>query len=282
MGGDPPHVFRGAGVDQGDRSTYRPQSQHGAARVAFGRAAALSAAAAAVEARPVPGGDPPAAALRCAPAGQADPRAAGGAGLRGRQVDPRRLLARGATALPAPAHLPAHLVPARCALPVRSLAAVARGPGWERPDAARLCRCWLSALLARRRGHVGLLEGGARPFVRDRRLSGEAGCAAGDAGLGPRGRAACGRRAADGAVRRFLRRAPGRLALPRAQGPAVEGRGRAAAGLPGDELRAGPRVRRRARLPGAARPLVSRARQPPLPPHAALPSGRPAGPRRFR
>src|SRR5207245_7911671 len=93
-------------------------------------------------------------------------------------------------ALPASAHLPADEVPARCVLPVRSLAAVARDPGRQRPDAARLRRRWLPALLARRRRHARLLEGGARPPVWDRRLPGEAGRAAGDAGLGSRGGAA--------------------------------------------------------------------------------------------
>src|SRR5262249_8045164 len=58
---------------------------------------------------------------------------------------------------------------------------------------------------------------------------------------------------------------------------AVERGGRAAAGLSGDELRAGALVRGRARLPRAARPLVRRARQRSLSPHAALPPARSAG-----
>ena len=69
------------------------------------------------------------------------------------------------------------------------------------------------------------------------------GGAAGDARLGPRGRAARRRGPPDRALGRLLRRARDRLALPRGRRPAVEGRGRAAAGLPGDELRARPLVR---------------------------------------
>ena len=53
-----------------------------------------------------------------------------------------------------------------------------------------------------------------------------------------------------------LRAAAGRLVLLRAGGSAGEGCGRAAAGLPGDELRARPAVREPARLPVAARRVV--------------------------
>jgi hypothetical protein len=66
-----------------------------------------------------------------------------------------------------------------------------------------------------------------------------AGRAAGDARLGARGRAARRRRPPDRPVRRRLRRAAGRLALPRAARSAVEGRRRAAAGLPGRSFEPG-------------------------------------------
>jgi hypothetical protein len=111
-------------------------------------------------------------------------------------------------------------------------------PGRLRADATRLRRDRLFAVLARRRRLARVLEGGARPFVRHRCVPGEAGRAAGDAGLGSRGGAARRRRPPDRRVRVLLRSARGRLALPRGQGPAVEGRRRAAAGLRRDELRA--------------------------------------------
>ena len=53
-----------------------------------------------------------------------------------------------------------------------------------------------------------------------------------------------------------LRAAAGRLAVLRAGRSAGQGRGRAAAGLRGDQLRTRPRVRQRARLPAPARRLV--------------------------
>ena len=57
---------------------------------------------------------------------------------------------------------------------------------------------------------------------------------------------------------------------------AGQGRRRAPAGLHGAQLRAGPRVRERARLPAPARRLVRRARQPADAQDAALPPDRPA------
>jgi len=70
-------------------------------------------------------------------------------------------------------------------------------PVGERADAARLRRRRLPALLPRRCRRVGVLEGGARPAVRDRPLPRPARRPAGDAGLGPRGGAARRRRPAD-------------------------------------------------------------------------------------
>src|SRR6266545_6594221 len=110
--------------------------------------------------------------------------------------------------------------------------------------------------------------------LRDRPLPRPARRPARDARLGPRGRAARGRRPADRSLRRLPRRAAARLALPRAARSGGEGRRRAPAGLFGDELRAGPPLPRPARLPRAARPLVLGARQRPLPPHAPLPPAR--------
>ena len=166
----------------------------------------------------------------------------GGAGLRGRQDDPRRLPARGAAAVSAAAaHFSAHLVPAGRAVPVRSV-------GAERARSR-------SARGQTRRGYVvvGCLpysRAGAGTLVFSKeapdllygigRCLAQAGRAAGDAGLGPRGRAARRRRPSDRPVRCLLRPARRRLAVPRAARPAVEGRRRAAAGVRGDELRAGP------------------------------------------
>ena len=216
---------------------------------------------------------------RAASARQADPRAARRARLRGRQDDPGRLSARGAAVVSAAAaHLPAHLVSAGGALPVRPLGAVAGDPGRAAVRRGAATSSWAvcptrapaPARSCSRRRRPTCLYGigrclerlGALPetLVWDREGALHAGG---------------GRPTEPFAA--FLRPARRRLALPRAAGSAVEGRGRAAAGLPGDELRARPRVRQRARLPGAARPLVRRARQRPLPPHAALPARRPAG-----
>jgi hypothetical protein len=149
-----------------------------------------------------------------------------------------------------------HLVSAGGALPVRPLGAEPGDPRRRRPDRARLRRRRLPALLACRLRDAGVLEGGARSAVRDRSLPRPAGRAAGDAGLGPRGRAARRRRPPGRAVGGVLRSARRRLAVPRGEGSAIEGCGRAAAGLRGDELRARSELRQRARLPAAARPLV--------------------------
>ena len=74
--------------------------------------------------------------------------------------------------------------------------------------------------------------------------------------VGPRGLPARRRRAPDRRLCRLLRPAAGRLALLRARRRAGEGLRRAPAGLYGDQLRAGPAVRERARLPAPARRLV--------------------------
>ena len=60
----------------------------------------------------------------------------------------------------------------------------------------------------------------------------------------------------------LLRAAAGRLVLLRARRSAGEGRRRAPAGLSGDQLRAGPAVRQRARLPAAARRVVREGERP--------------------
>ena len=63
----------------------------------------------------------------------------------------------------------------------------------------------------------------------------------------------------------------------RARGPAGQGRGRAAAGLCGDELRAGATIRQPARLPRPARRLVSQGQRAHAQ-DAARPAGGQAGP----
>ena len=112
-------------------------------------------------------------------------------------------------------------------------------------------------------------------------LAGIAGClerlggAAADVGLGSPGRHPRPRRAPDGRVRRLLRAAEGRVAVLRAGRSAGQGRGRAPAGLRGDQLRARPRVRQRARLPGPARRLVREGQRAPAQDAARAPD-RPA------
>src|SRR5205814_6801274 len=133
-------------------------------------------AAAAVEAGSVPRRGASAAAQRSAAAGQAGAGAARGAGLRGLEDDLGRLPARGAAVVSAAAaDVSAHFVSAGGAVPVRPVGAVAGDPGRRGPDATRLRRGWLSALLACWRRDARLLEGGARPAVRDRRVSPQAG-----------------------------------------------------------------------------------------------------------
>ncbi len=72
---------------------------------------------------------------------------------------------------------------------------------------------------------------------------------AGADGLGSRGVLARGRRPTDRGICGVVRAVAGRLAVLRAGGSAGEGRGRAAAGLFGDEFRAWPAVREPSRLP---------------------------------
>ena len=134
-----------------------------------------------------------------------------------------------------------------------------RGAGRARPDAPRLGRRRVLGLLARGRRRVGVLQADRGPAGRDRRLPASAWAACRrmlvwdrQAGIhGHGGRPTRG-------VRRVLRPAAGRLAVLRAGRSAGQGRRRAAAGLRGDQLRARPRVRQRARLPGPARRLVRR------------------------
>jgi hypothetical protein len=98
----------------------------------------------------------------------------------------------------------------------------------------------------RRRRRACLLHPDRGSAVRDLPLPVVAGGAARDAGVGPPVRAARLRRPSDGAVRSVLRHAESRLVLLRAACPAGQGLRRAPAGLPREELRAGPPVRQRA------------------------------------
>ena len=92
-------------------------------------------------------------------------------------------------------------------LPVRSVGAARGDPGRSRPDPPGLGRRRVPGLLARWRRRAGLLQADPGPAGRDPSLSVVARRAAGDAGLGPPGRAARhGGRPTDG-VRRVLRRA---------------------------------------------------------------------------
>ena len=233
----------------------------------------------AVEARPLQGGDPPAAGRGAAAAGQADPRAACWARLRGRQDDPRRLSARGAAAVSAAAaHLSAHLVSAGGAVPVRPLGAEPGDPGWQRPDAARLRRRRLPALLARRRRRARVLEGGARPPVRDRRAASPGSAALPETLVWDREgalHAGGGRPTEPFAAFCGELRVGWRFLEPR--DPQSKGVVERLQGYLETSFEPGRAFRQRARLPGAARPLVLRAGQPALPPHAALPPDRPAG-----
>ena len=106
------HFVRGVGVREPARRGALAQP------VRRPRSARVSAPAAAVEARPVQGRGPPPAARVPAPAGRARQGADRAARLPGRPDDRRRVPARAAAAVCAPADLPAHALrplPGSCA-----------------------------------------------------------------------------------------------------------------------------------------------------------------------
>ena len=109
-------------------------------------------------------------------------------------------------------------------------------------------------LLARRRRRAGLLQADAGSAGGDRALSVAAGGAAADVGLGPPGRHSRPRRPPDRGVRRVLRAAAastGSSARRPIRRPRASSSGCRASSE--TQLRAGPGVRQRARLPGPAR-----------------------------
>ena len=151
----------------------------------------------------------------------------------------------------------------RGGLPVRSLAAARGGAGRSRPDAAGLCRDRVAWLLPRRRGRVGVLArrrriccaasraacGGSGGLPRRLVWDRQGGLHAGRDARRTRSRRCCGaaRRRRGVLPRRATRR-------PRARSSGCRASWRRS-------FEPGRRVRQRARLPGAARRLVRRARQ---------------------
>ena len=130
------------------------------------------------------------------------------------------------------------------------------GAGRARPDPPGVCGRRRARILARWCGRVGVQPPSGRCAVGDGPVLVVAGCAAGAAGVGPGGVPARRRWPPDRELCRVLRAAADRLVVLRAGRSAGQGRRRAAAGIHGDELRAGPAVREPARLPAAARRLV--------------------------
>ena len=218
-------------------------AQHDPAGAAQRDAAGLSAGADGVEAGSVQGRDPPAAARGSEAAGRAGPRADRAAGLStaGKTIvddylrEVRPLFAPPPRTFQRTVYRPGEICQfdvwqPRAEVPVghgqtRRGWVVVACLGYSRAGAGR------AGVLASRR--ADLLAGIARLPV-------AAGRAAADVGLGSPGRHPRPRRAPDGGVRRVLRAAEGRLALLRAGRSAGQGRRRAAAGLRGDQLRAGP------------------------------------------
>jgi hypothetical protein len=169
------------------------------------------AAAGGVEAGPGQGLD-----RRAAAAGPGHPvAAAAGAGERawpcGRQDDLRRLRARGSSPVPGASHVSADDLSAWGVGAVRSVGAARAGPGRARPDPARLDRERRAVLVAGDSRHPDLLQAGARRPAGPRALSCADRAAAGDAGVGSRGRDPRRRRPPDRRVRRLLRATRGRL-----------------------------------------------------------------------
>ena len=142
-------------------------------------------------------------------------------------------------------------------LPVRSVRAARGDPGRLGPDAPRLGRDVRAGLLARVRRRAGVLQGVADIAVRDAPLPVAAGGAAGEAGLGPRGRDRTPRRPPDRA-RSPPSAASSRVGwvILRAGDCAGQGRVERLQGFLRRQLRARPALRERARLPGPARRLV--------------------------
>ena len=139
----------------------------------------------------------------------------------------------------AAADVPAHRVPARASSASSICGSRAGDPGRLRPDAARLRGRRLPALLARRRRRAGVLQGGARPAVGDRRcLARWARCRRRWCGTA-RGRCTP---AAGGRPRRSPRSAGSSVGWRFLEPAGLQAKGvsRAAAGVHGDELRAGP------------------------------------------
>ena len=131
------------------------------------------------------------------------------------------------------------------------------GPGRARPDAARLGRDRVLGLLARGRRRAGLLQADAGLAGRDRALPVVAGRAAADAGLGSPGGPARPRRPPDARSSPAFcgqLRVDWRFCEP--ADPQAKGGVERLQGFAETQLRARPRVRQRARLPGPARRLV--------------------------
>ena len=131
--------------------------------------------------------------------------------------------------------------------------------------------CW-SRVIA---GRADLLQGGAGHPLGSGPLPGADRRAAGEAGLGPRGRDPAGGGRPTDAFAGVLRAARRRLGDPRRRRRAGQGRAGALAPVHAHELRAGPAVREPARLPAAARRLV-RQGQPAGAPHDPRRPGRAA------
>ena len=106
------------------------------------------------------------------------------------------------------------------------------------------------------RGRAGVQPPGRRRAVGDGRCLWSLGALPERVGVGSGGVPARRRRPPDRELCRVLRAAEDRLVVLRAGRPAGQGRRRAAAGIHGDELRAGPPVREPPRLSAAARRLV--------------------------
>ena len=152
----------------------------------------------------------------------------------------------------------------RASLPVRSVGA-ARAES-RSATARRAAATWSSRALGYSRAGAGALVFSKEPpdvLWGIAALPVAARCAAGEAGLGPRGRASTPAAAARPTRSRLLRAARGRLGDPASRrDPQAKGVVRAArSGFMRAQLRAGPAVRERARLPAAARRWCDKVNQ---------------------
>ena len=255
------HFVGGVSIKELARRDGAAIATRSGGRCARERAAGLSAGAGRVEAGAVQGRDPPAAAARtrsCRGSGSAS-CSSRWAARRGKTIvddylrEVRPLFAPPPRTFQRTVYRPGEI----CQFD--RLGAARGGAGRARPDAPRLGRRRVPGLLARRRRRAGLLQADRGSAGRDRRLPVAAGrrCRRRWSGIARPASTATtvARREAFAGV---LRPAAGRLAVLRAGRSAGQGRRRAAAGLRGDQLRARPRVRERARLPGPARRLVRR------------------------